>query len=267
MSIRLACASLLLLYPGVWYLVAADKTGALQSSIFRTAVKRISVTRDLETGAHFCNIQLEVTWEPQYKPFYLQTGTVKVRFGPDKTGKEQQAEQRDNGSMPVTGRSSSEIDVQVPAPDRSAATIKSLEGSFSVIVPRKMLRFTFDQLKPAPIAKQQEGIAASLREFASDEDHWTVKIALQYPKGGPTFESYQSWLGNNKAVLERIGGKERWHPGGERILKMTSNQAVIEYYFENSSGKNPAQWKLVYETPGQIVEVTIPFRFKDLLLP
>jgi hypothetical protein len=267
MPCRLGCIFLCLFCSGVWHLSAGDQTSSLQSDAFRAAVKRISLTRDLETGAHFCNLQLEVSWQPQYKPFYLQAGTIKARFGPDRTGKEVQTEQKGSGSIPVTGKTSTEIDVQVPAPDRSVTTLKSLEGSFSVIVPQKMLRFTFDQLNAAAATKQQEGIKATLREFVLDDDHWTAKIALQYPKAGPTFESHQSWLGNNQAMLEKIGGKQRWNPGGERILRLTSNEAVIEYYFENSSGKKPAQWRLVYDTPGPIVEVMTSFHFKDLPLP
>jgi hypothetical protein len=130
-----------------------------------------------------------------------------------------------------------------------------------------MLRFTFENLKAALVTKNEEGVSASLREFIPDEDHWTIKVALQYPKDGPRFESYQSWLGNNKIALEKIGGKERWAPSGDRILKLTSSQAVVEYYFENSSGKKAAEWRLVYDTPGPIVEVTTPFSFKDLQLP
>ncbi len=267
MSYRLVLISLFLFGPGVWHLSAADEAPGLPSNVFRTAVKRIRLTRDLDTATHFCNIQLEITWPPEYKPFYLQAGTIKARFGPDKSGKEVQVEQKGSGAIPVTGKMSTEIDVQVPAPARSVTTLKSLDGDFSVIVPRKMLRFTFDQLKGASTRKEQEGIKATLREFVANEDHWTAKIALQYPKGGPTFESFQSWLGNNNAVLEKIGGKERWTPGGERILSMTSSEAAIEYYFENTSGKNLAQWRLVYDTPGPIVEVTTSFHFKDLQLP
>jgi hypothetical protein len=271
MFIRLVCIPFFL---GLSVCLTDDTARSQQSakpanlgSVFRAQVREISLTRDLGTGAHFCKVQLEVTWKPQYKPLFLSAGTIKVRFGPDKTTVERQVEQKDSGSIPVAGKANAEIDVQVPAPDRSAATIKQLEGSFAVIVPRKMLQFTFDQLKAVPATKQEDGIEASLRGFVADEDHWTARIALQYPKGGPTFESYQDWLVNNKAVLEKIGGKERWKPSGERTLKRTSRQAVIEYYFENSSGKKPAQWRLVYDTPGPIVEVTVPFRFNNLLLP
>jgi hypothetical protein len=241
-----------------------DKGHGLASG-FRTLAKQISLTRDLETGAHFCKVQLAVTWETPVKPLILHPHKISLRYGPDKTGTEHEFQQGDQGSIMVTGRTSAEIEVQVPAPDRSVTTIKSIEGSFSVILPSKMLQFSFENVKP--ISQSQEGITARLSDFTAEEDHWTVRMALEYPGGGPQFESYQSWLGYNKIVLEKIGGKEHWLPSGERTLKLTSNQAVIEYFFEKTSGKNAADWKLVYDTPGRIVEVTTPFRFQDLKLP
>jgi hypothetical protein len=234
--------------------------------LFRTAVKQIRLGRDLEANTHLCNVLLEIAWEPRFQPFYLDPGAINIVYAADKTGAERHFKQAGKGQIPVTGRIVTEVEVQVPAPDRSASTIKSLDGSFSVIGPTKMLTFTFDNLKAGPTEKSQEGISASLSEFAA-EDPWTVKLTLQYPKGGPRFESYQSWLGNNKIYLEKIGAPQRWVPNGERIVKLTSSQAVIEYYFENPSGKNAAAWRLVYTTPGPIVEITTPFRFKDLLLP
>jgi hypothetical protein len=237
------------------------------SGVFRTAVKQISLSRDLEEDSHFCHLQLEVAWEPAFQPFYLDPKTITVVYGPDKTGAQRSFKQPGKGQIPVTGRMVTDLEVHVPAPDRSATSVKSLEGSFSVIGPAKMLTFTFDNLKAAPEEKVQEGISASLSEFVLEEDHWTAKIALKYPKGGPHFESYQSWLGNNKIALHKKGTTQRWRPSGERILKLSSNQAIIEYYFENSSGREPAEWRLDYDTPGPIVEVTAPFRFKDLPLP
>jgi hypothetical protein len=246
---------------------AQNKSALRQlSSAFRTTTKQIALTRVLETGAHFCKVQLEVTWDRRVQPFLFDPRKITVRYGPDQASREHEYQQGDKGPITVTGRNSAEIEVQVPAPDRSVSHIKSVEGSFSVILPTKMLQFTFDRLK-APVSQEQEGITARLHEFTVDEDHWTVMMKLQYPKGGPQFESYQSWLGNNKIVLEKIQGKERWMPSGERTHKLTSDQAVVEYYFEKTSGKNSADWKAVYDTPGRIVEVTVPFQFKDLRLP
>src|SRR5262249_6949886 len=156
---------------------------------------------DLEADTHVCNVQLEEAWEPHFQPFYLDPQAVTVVYGPDKAGVQRKERQPGKGQIPVTGRMVTEIDVQVPAPDRSVAGIKAMDGTFAVVGPTKMLTFTFDKLKAAPVEKAQEGVNASLSDFQA-EDHWTAQVSLKYPKGGPQFESYQSWLGNNKAYLE-----------------------------------------------------------------
>jgi hypothetical protein len=237
------------------------------SGLFRTVVKRITLVRDLEINAHVCHVKLEVAWEPRFQPFLLESKDVIVRYGQDKTGALREFKQAGKGKDSVTGRTVAEIDVQVPAADRSVANIKTLEGSFAVVGPTKMLTFTFDNLKAVPTEKVQDGISATLAEFTPDEDHWTVKVALKYPSGGPRFESYQasSWLGNNKIYLEN--GKQRWLPSGENSSKVTSNEAVIEYFFDNPGGRKAADWRLVCVTAGRIVELNVPFRFKELLLP
>ena len=235
--------------------------------LFRTVVKRITVVRDLEINAHVCHVKLEVAWEPRFQPFFLESKDITVTYAADKTGAQGKFTQAGKGKDRVTGRTVAELDVQVTAADRSVATIKALEGSFAVIGPTKMLTFTFDNLKVVPSEKVQDGISATLAEFSADEDHWTVKVALKYPSGGPRFESYQavSWLGNNKIYLEN--GKQRWLPSGENYSKATSNEAVIEYFFDNPGDRKPADWRLVYVTAGRIVEMTVPFQFKDLPLP
>src|SRR5579864_452398 len=84
------------------------------ASAFRSSVKSITLTRDLETGAHFCKVQLEVTWGSRLQPFIFDPRKITLRYGPDKAGREHEFQQGDKGPVTVTGRSSAEIEVQVP---------------------------------------------------------------------------------------------------------------------------------------------------------
>src|SRR5207249_3458288 len=106
-----------------------------------------------------------------------------------------------------------EKDAQVAlreGPRRAANALGLLKGDLSVIGPGKMLVFTFDKLakvdRQTPAekvpAKTQDGVTVKLREFTTEADVWTVGFLLEYPPGGPDFESFESWLVNNKAFLE-----------------------------------------------------------------
>jgi hypothetical protein len=123
----------------------------------------------------------------------------------------------------------------------------------------------------------EKGITVTLRRFtAVDTDRWEVEIGLDYPADGPRFESFQSWLVNNRIYLEKGVGANRQRfqprPADERIVSLTSSRAIVQYYFVESAGKTPRlgkprDWTLVYETPGRIVEVPATFDLHDLRLP
>jgi hypothetical protein len=239
------------------------------------AVKRIALTRDLETGNHSCDVQLEFAWEPRFRPFLAAIGTCTVTFQPDGKGHAKVVRQDSKGQVPVQGRSAVEFDVRVAAPARSCPGVARLEGELSVITACKMLTFAFDQLavsaKPGKERRQvKEDVGVTLSRLQVDEENWTVDVFLDYPPGGPHFESYQSWLSNNQIYLERLkGDKVRIRPSGEEDLRpANAPQPGVRYRFSNRKGLGqPRDWRLVYETPGRIVELKVPFVFTNLELP
>jgi hypothetical protein len=86
------------------------------------------------------------------------------------------------------------------------------------------------------------------------------------------FESYQSWLGNNRVHLEKdVAGKVLvWSPKPEDevINELNSRRAHVRYGFANAQNRgSAAAWTLVLRTPGPIVEFALPFRFRDVPLP
>jgi hypothetical protein len=230
------------------------------------------VERDLESGLYLCTVTLEFAWEPRYRPFYLEPTDISVEFAPDAAGNRLKVTQPGKGYESVVGRLAHQVELRVPAPKRSTPTMASLKGNIKTIGPTKMLLFTFPKLRPIrqpadALSETHEGVRLTLRKFATNEERWTVEMALDYPPGGPTFESFQSWLGNNSIVLE--SGKQRLQPksGDQQILLMTNNQAVIHYHFTPPAKARLVDWSLVYQTPGRILETTVPFEFQNLPLP
>ncbi len=247
---------------------------------FRVAVKRLALSRDLETDNHSCVVHLEVAWEPWFQPFYLEAGPAAIVFSPDAKGKAFKAAIPSRGQLAVAGKNAVEVEVRLTAPNRSAAKIDLLKGTFRVIGPSKMLTFLFPALKPiknAAIRLEREGVTVSLTRIAVKSERWTFDVLIENPPGGPKFESYQSWLDNNQIYLEKGEGKDREmffpNPAEEEALgNVTATRAAISYHFtpRNGSRTMPGKigdWKLVYRTPGRIVEVPVPFEYKDLLLP
>src|SRR5581483_5939394 len=181
------------------------------------------------------------------------------------------------GRASVQGRLTTEVEVPLEAPRRAVGTLGVLKGGFDMIGPSKMLVFSFDNLAkvdrktPADMlpASTQEGVTIRMREFNMEPDVWTVSFLLEYPDGGPEFESFESWLVNNKIQLVNKEGKG-YNDAGYEIDEQAGNKAVVTYRFAEEKGLvlgKPENWKLTYRTPGVIAKVPIDFEFKDLPLP
>jgi hypothetical protein len=246
------------------------------SGVFRTVLKRLTLTQDLEAGTRFGVAYLEVAWEPRFQPFFLDQQAASVSYR-DPNGKAQSSGQKGKGQLDVHGRISQEFTVVFPAPDRAVKRLDLIKGSMSLLTPRNMLTFTFDKLAPIgakkgkPQVLKKEGVTVRLTKFLPDDDPIDVEVVLDYPRDEIRFQSHQSWLVNNEIVLVKKGARPVRHlPTGSREgARTVYPHAEILYYFANKGGKlgKPQDLKLVYRTPGRIVSLPMQFEFKDVPLP
>jgi len=254
------------------------------NGLFRVAVKRIDISRILDTDAHTCIVTMEVAWEPRFQPLLMETQPDSLEIRDDK-GRSIAVPEGGKGKGAVGHRNVGEIQLRVPAPQRSANQLALLKGKLAVVGPTEMLTFTFDKLGKINKREQerkesQKGVTLRLRELRpeqeGEESIWAAGLTLEYPVEGPKFESFQSWLLNNEFYLEKEKDGVRirfpaygseYEPGDDN-----DNRAAVRYHFGDQPDKNQvlgdiSDWKLVYRTPGKITEVPIPFEFKDLDLP
>lgn len=246
------------------------------NGLFRVTLKRLTAVRFLDADAHFCTARLEVAWEPGFQAFLIETRPGGLTIQDDR-GRIVDARGAEKGQASVNneGPCATEIDVSFPAPQRTAVKLGLFKGSLAVVGSGKMLEFTFNDLAAARTKSrevQQEGVKVTLSQFSGKDksDLWTFGLKLDYPAGGPNFESFQSWVVNNQAYLENKAGKRFPANGGYETVDQSANQAILRYRFvdEGNFTLGAADtWKLVYRTPGQISEVLIPFEFKDVPLP
>jgi hypothetical protein len=166
----------------------------------------------------------------------------------------------------------------LPAPPRSAARLQELRGEFSITGAGEMLTFTFGtlaQLEKEANARQQKqkGVAVKLSKPVLADDLWTVEALLEYPPHGPKFESFQSWIGYNEMFLRSAEGNQRFpNNGGYSVESSSANRAIIRYHFVDKRAEklvrgNAADWQVIYNAPGVLLEVPVPFTFKDVTLP
>jgi hypothetical protein len=253
------------------------------SGLFRVSVKEIHLHRYLDSDAHSCDIKLEVAWEPRFQPLFMENRPDSLVVQDDK-GRAIEIPEEGKGPVAIGRPMVQTINLRIPAPQRSAKQLGLLKGNLAVVGPTRMITFTFDKLakieKEAEAKKEtKEGVTVYLRELRSEggsgDEVWTVGLLLEYPLGGPKFESFQSWLVNNKIYLEKeqAGIVQQFPPNlGYETDDQTDTKAIIRYRFGDEPDKKLtlgkfSDWKLVYSTPGRIVEVPVSFEFKDLPLP
>ncbi len=253
------------------------------SGLFRLMIKRLDAIHVIEQDAHVLNIYLDVAWEPRIQPLLMDSRPDSLVVEDDK-GRALEIPEGSRGMAPVGRRNVTEVPVRLTAPRRTANTLGLFKGKMVALSPGKMLSYTFDNLtkidKAANARKEtKEGVTVHLRELRNegegDDQVWTVGVLLEYPADGPKFESFQSWVVNNDIYLEKEkdGIKQKFPPNlGYESDDQTENKALLRYRFGDEPEKKLilgkfSDWKLVYRTPGKIVEVPIPFEFKDVQLP
>jgi len=250
------------------------------SGDFRVRLVKIASARELDSDRSSLTATLEVAWAPTLLPLFLDTHVRDVRaVGGD--GKALTVESEGGSLAAIDGRSHTTLDLALPGVPRSMQQLASVEGKLLVVAPSKMLTFRFDaDLKALRGALAdgalrrlvQEEVTCRIAKLVLEKDRWSVQVALDYPRGGRTLESFQagSLVANNDLVLVSRDGKRRLTRTGYVIDSVGSRRALVTYHFRDAPGRRlgaPGDWRPVYTAPAKIVDVTVPFSFKKVPLP
>jgi hypothetical protein len=247
------------------------------SGLFRSTVKRVTASRDLDTGVTSYSATLEVAWEPTLEPLLLESSPRGLVVRNDH-GHALPTRVEGSVMISVDERIAVPIDVPLPSVPRTTARLGLIEGKLVAVAPSRMLTFEFDALDrlaelPAdsPLRRQsEEDVTCRMSKIQLMADRWTVQVTLEYPQRGVQLESHQSRVVNNELVLEAKDGMKRMKPAGYDISIANNRKAVINYHFLDTDKMRrgrPTDWKVRYRTPAALVEVPLTFSFKDVPLP
>ncbi len=252
--------------------------------IFRATVRRITAQRrlDLENSNYLADV--EIAWEPRFRPFRLDLVPDEFTIQDDKSRKVALPDNGRGGDEPrkdsraVSSRYYVLFDVPLGSLDRSSAKLGLLKLPIKFVGPTRMQTFAFDkslaEIKKDPKTGEmtQEGVTVKVSNLELAKDHWTALMSLEYPADGPQFESFESWLIFNEMSLKNDKGDTFPNNGGYVIEGTAGNRASVSYHFIDSKKDKltrgePSDWKPVYKVPGLIVEVSASFEFKDVPTP
>jgi hypothetical protein len=247
------------------------------SGPYRTAVKRTTAARDLETGAHSYLATLEVAWEPGVTPLFLERPPLGLA-AEDERGRPVKVDGEGGGRVPVEGHAAV-VTLHLPELGRATERLGLLKGTVHLVGPSRWLTFTFDDLArsaadPRATRQTQDGVRAELSKVTLGRDRWGVEVSLAYPEGGPELESFE--VGAFVAPMQSfLKTGDRLVPCGPAKTESGVGTRVSVLYELGVGGRKdviPADaragdWGVVFKAPGPLRRIPVPFEFHDVRLP
>lgn len=252
------------LQPGKPPLVAAQIAGP-----FRISLEEIRARINLLRGQRLTEASLQVQWEPGLKVYRLDAYPT-LTAGLDDQGRKLSAPTIAATTTPIGNQAQSILRLQ--GLDRTAQQLRRLAGKLQAVVADKMQLFSFADLgRPFPLSQEKNGVRVTVQAVSKEGDRWRVELELVYPPDRPTFESFESFLGDNRLVLLPPKGGERFSTDDFEISQQLDRYRIRYRFPEKLFQDNPPQvlkgWSLLYKTPVRLNEVTIPFAFQNVPLP
>jgi hypothetical protein len=234
---------------------------------FRIELKQIGLVSDFEAGSRVANLQFAAAWEPRLRPMLLKLKADEIKVVDDR-GKEvkPQMEMESDEVVVRPENPVADINLNLQAPDRAAAKLKSLKVKAELTIPAGIKVFRFPSLTQQNASLKQGDVGVTLQDVEVEEQTWKVHVELAYPGEGPAFDSYRQGLFNNRIWLQRADGSRFEHNGGFNSTGSDGGKLGFEYLFVDAPGK-PSDYQLVYETPSKVITIPLEFEFKDVPLP
>jgi hypothetical protein len=243
------------------------KPMVLYTGPFRVELRNLNIQRDFTTGVATANLQLEAAWEPRLRPMLFKLNYENLKITDDRNKEVTPQVNAESDEVVVRPENpSSEINLNLTAPERDAKKLASLKVKAEMTIPAGVKTFTFPSLAQKNVTLKQGDVSLTLEDTEVEEQIWKVHIELLYPGEGPAFESYRQGLFNNRLWLQHADGSRFEHNGGFSNTGSDGGKLGFEYLFVDAPGK-PSDYKLVYETPSRVVTIPLEFEFKDIPLP
>jgi hypothetical protein len=247
--------------------LAAPKPWIVYSGPFRVQLKQIFAAHDFQTGTGSANAQFDVAWEPRIRPMLLALKADELKIVDDRGQTVQPSVMDEATDVPLRAESPvAELNINMAAPDRQAQKLASLKVKADITIPAAMRTFRFPNLAAKNVKQTQGDIVVTYEDMEVDEQVWKIHVLVEYPGGGPAFESYRQGLFNNRLWLQRADGSRFEHNGGFNNTASDMGKLGFEYLFVDVPGK-PADYQFVYEAPSKVITIPLEFEFQDVPLP
>ena len=233
---------------------------------FRFEATNVRLERDArEAGDGLLHIKLQAAWEPRLAPIAvgLKPQTLKIVDDADAAVSVDRAT---SGSAVAVApaQMAAELELVLAPPPRSANSIASLAGKIAVLMPTARVRFEFDALDAERARREKIGdVSVVLDKVRKVDDLLQIGLVVQFKDAARGLESHLDWESKDEAYLIGSDGKKLLPV--RREMQKQGDEVKWGYWFRGAT--KPADYRLVYDVPSDIVELEVPFELKDIKLP
>lgn len=211
-------------------------------------------------------LSVTLTWEPRLKPIYMQVpmSTVRAELANGKTLLATNPQAAPEIPLDLGG-CSTQIDLQVERPERSAVHISQLSGEFSIAIPSQRHQYVFPEFSSGARHAEKFGdVTVTLEGARRNGPAYEVRLYVDFGDSQGALDSFRGWIMSNEAYLLDATHK-RLDSVGSSTYAITPNAAGIAYLFEIEG--NAQDYRLVYESPSAITMQTVQYHLRDIELP
>jgi hypothetical protein len=212
------------------------------------------------------DFSFQLAWEPRLKPVFMQIPMSSV-MAITADGQELKATTPlATLEIPLNlGGSSSQVDLQLEKPTRSAQKISKLSGELVIAVPGELHQYVFKRFGNGARQTEKYGdVTVTLEGARRNGAVYEIRVLASFGDARGALESFRGWILSNQAYLLDANDK-RLENVGLQTYAVTPDSVGIAFLFQINN--DPDSYRLVYESPAAITKQTLAYELNDIELP
>ncbi len=212
------------------------------------------------------DLSLIVSWEPRLKPIFMQLPMASLQATSNDGKVLASSSPEASAEVPLNnGGCSTQIDLQLQRPQRTATKLSKLSGEFVFAIPGDKHKYIFKKFGKGARQSEKFGETTVTLEGARPNGKvFEMRVLVEIGNDQGALDSFRGWILSNEAYM--LDPKERRMENvGFQTYGVTSNSVGIAFLFQING--NPDEYQFIYESPGTITKQTVKYELQDIELP
>ncbi len=237
------------------------------AGVFRLQVASVTAKKNfLSPQSNVLQVMTWLVWEPRSHPIFLQLHHDDLQaILEDGTRLNIEANSASREYQPQKGSSQIELELAFQLPNRSAAAIKTIRGSFTAALPGRSVEMAFGDLDHSEKQVQElANLTVAVEPWRKKNAFHELRFRVRLEDAERTTESFRGWFFENEYYLQNEQGK-KVETVGSTTTGLSGNEISMSLLYELED--DPSTYRFIYRAPGSIIERKFDFELQDISLP